>query len=72
MEYPILSKITSPADLKKLEEKDLAPLCEEIRSKIITTVANNGGHLASNLGGVELTVALHRVFLRPRMQYCLM
>ena len=65
MEYPILSKITSPADLKKLEEKDLAPLCEEIRSKIITTVANNGGHLASNLGGVELTVALHRVFSSP-------
>ena len=65
MEYPILSKITSPDDLKKLEEKDLAPLCEEIRAKIITTVSQNGGHLASNLGGVELTVALHRVFSSP-------
>ena len=65
MEYPILSKITSPDDLKKLEEKDLAPLCKEIRAKIITTVSQNGGHLASNLGGVELTVALHRVFSSP-------
>ncbi len=65
MEYPILSKIASPNDLKKLDDKQLIPLCEEIREKIITTVALNGGHLASNLGGVELTVALHRVFSSP-------
>lgn len=66
MDYPVLSKINSPEDLKKLGEKDLQPLCEEIRQKIITTVAQNGGHLASNLGAVELTVALHRVFSSPK------
>ena len=66
MDYPILSKIKSPSDVKNIEKKDLEPLCEEIRQKIITTVANNGGHLASNLGAVELTVALHRVFSSPK------
>lgn len=66
MEYPFLCKINSPEDLKALSEKDLQPLCEEIRQKIITTVAQNGGHLASNLGAVELTVALHRVFSSPK------
>ena len=66
MDYPVLSKINSPEDLKSLSEKDLQPLCEEIRQKIITTVAQNGGHLASNLGAVELTVALHRVFSSPK------
>ncbi len=66
MDYPILSKITGPSDVKNLEKKDLEPLCEEIRQKIITTVAENGGHLASNLGAVELTVALHRVFESPK------
>lgn len=66
MDFPILSKINSPADVKKLDEKDLQPLCEEIRQKIITTVSQNGGHLASNLGAVELTVALHRVFSSPK------
>ena len=58
----ILSKINSPKDLKDLPEDKLEPLCEEIREKIISTVSRNGGHLASNLGVVELTVALHRVF----------
>ncbi len=66
MDYPVLCKINSPEDLKKLSDKDLQPLCEEIRQKIITTVAQNGGHLASNLGAVELTVALHRVFSSPK------
>ena len=63
--FTILSKINSPSDLKKLPEKQLPELCEEIRKKIIKTVAKNGGHLASNLGVVELTVALHRVFDSP-------
>lgn len=61
----ILSKINSPSDLKKVSEKDLPLLCEEIRKRIIETVARNGGHLASNLGIVELTVAIHRVFDSP-------
>ena len=63
--FTILSKINSPQDLKKVPEKKLSELCEEIRKKIIKTVAKNGGHLASNLGVVELTVALHRVFESP-------
>ncbi|MBR4600039.1 MAG: 1-deoxy-D-xylulose-5-phosphate synthase, partial [Treponema sp.] len=61
----MLSKIASPADLKKVPEKELPGLCEEIRKRIIETVAKNGGHLASNLGVVELTIALHRVFDSP-------
>lgn len=62
----ILSKIFSPEDLKKISEKEIPVLCSEIRKKIIETVAKNGGHLASNLGVVELTVALHRSFSSPR------
>lgn len=58
----LLNKIDSPKDLQKLTLPQLNTLCDEIRNKIITTVSNNGGHLASNLGVVELTVALHRVF----------
>ncbi len=65
MDYPILSQIKSPADVNALPKEKLEPLCTEIREKIITTVSKNGGHLASNLGSVELTVALHRVFSSP-------
>lgn len=61
----ILSKINSPSDVKKVPEKELPELCQEIRKKIISTVAKNGGHLASNLGVVELTLAIHRVFDSP-------
>ncbi|MBR0031268.1 MAG: 1-deoxy-D-xylulose-5-phosphate synthase [Treponema sp.] len=61
-----LPKIHSPDDLKKISEKNLPALCDEIRKKIIGTVAKNGGHLASNLGVVELTIALHRVFDSPK------
>ncbi len=66
MDYPFLSKINSPDDVKALSEKELQPLCDEIRAKIIDTVSKNGGHLASNLGAVELTVALHRAFSSPK------
>lgn len=66
MENSILSKIKGPADVKSLPKESLDTLCEEIREKIITTVSLNGGHLASNLGAVELTVALHRVFSSPQ------
>jgi len=57
----ILSNIKNPNDLKKLTIKDLTVLAEEIRREIIDTVAQNGGHLASNLGVVELTLALYYV-----------
>lgn len=65
MEHEILSKIKSPSDLKKLEENKLPLLAEEVRDTIISTVSENGGHLASNLGVVELTIALHKVFNSP-------
>lgn len=61
----LLQNIRSPADLKKIPEKKLPLLAEEIRSRIIEVVGKNGGHLASNLGVVELTIALHRVFNSP-------
>ena len=52
----LLSKIKAPNDVKKLAANELPELCDEIREEIISTVADNGGHLASNLGVVELTV----------------
>lgn len=58
----ILDNIHSSNDIKMLDEAELAPLCAEIRERIVDTVAANGGHLASNLGSVELTVAIHRVY----------
>ena len=60
MDYELLSNIHSPKDLDNI--KDINKLCDEIRHKIIETVSVNGGHLSSNLGVVELTVALHSVF----------
>ena len=60
-----LADIHSPDDVKKLDKKDLPQLCEALRRKMIETVSHNGGHLSSNLGVVELTVALHRVFCTP-------
>ncbi len=65
MEYTLLKQINSPSDLKKLPEKELDPLCGEIRSYLINTISRTGGHLASNLGTVELTVAIHRIFDSP-------
>ena len=62
----ILPSIETPADLKGLDTEQLAELCEEIRSFIVDTVTTTGGHLGSNLGAVELTLALHRVFDSPR------
>ena len=57
-----LSKIHSPYDIKKLDNSQLCALAQEIRQVLISTVSENGGHLASNLGAVELTVALERTF----------
>jgi 1-deoxy-D-xylulose-5-phosphate synthase len=62
----ILHSIETPADVKGLTHDELAELCEEIRTFIVDTVTTTGGHLGSNLGSVELTVALHRVFDSPR------
>lgn len=61
----ILNKVNSPEDIKQLKEKELNQLAGEIREYIIGTVSETGGHLASNLGVVELSLALHRVFNSP-------
>lgn len=61
----LLDKIDSPADLKKFSLPALKELAEELRREIVTTVTHTGGHLASNLGVVELTIALHRIFNSP-------
>lgn len=61
-----LDRIQSPEDIKKLKDSELRILAEEIRLKIVDTVKANGGHLASNLGVIELTIALHKVFDSPR------
>ncbi len=62
----LLDSINSPADLKGLSLPALEKLAAELRHEIVTTVTTTGGHLASNLGVVELTIALHRVFDSPR------
>lgn len=62
----LLDQIESPADLKALPAADLPTLAEEIRSFLVTEVSQTGGHLGPNLGVVELTIALHRVFDSPR------
>ena len=60
-----LAKLSLPEDLKKLSVKQCENLCEQIRDMLISTISNNGGHLASNLGVVELTMAIHRSFSSP-------
>ena len=60
-----LEQIESPADLKRLDRAVLPKVAAEIRELILSTVAKTGGHLASNLGTVELTLALHTVFNSP-------
>lgn len=65
MNDSILESINKPSDVKKLDEKQTDELCREIRRKLIDTVSVTGGHLASNLGVVELTVALHKAFNSP-------
>ena len=63
--YELLEKISNPPDVRALERKQLAELARELRDYLIHSVANTGGHLSSNLGTVELTVALHYVFNTP-------
>ena len=61
-----LDQIETPDILKKLSIAELEDLAGQIREELIATTAKNGGHLASNLGVVELTLALHRVFQMPK------
>ena len=61
-----LDKIEDPGFVKDLPEDELPELCAEIRRMLTDTVSHTGGHLASNLGVVELTVAMHRIFDSPR------
>ena len=64
-DYPFIARIKSPLDVKSLSHEEALVLCREIREFLADTVSKRGGHLASNLGVTELTVALHRVFDSP-------
>jgi len=63
--FKTLDKIDFPADLRKLEKKDLKNVCEDLRNFIINSISENGGHFGASLGVVELTVALHYVYNTP-------
>ncbi len=65
MTYPLLESIHGPSELRQLPRADLARLADELRAFLLESVAKTGGHLSSNLGTVELTVALHYVFNTP-------
>ena len=65
MSYRLLDGINSPSDLRKLNKSEIPELCHEIREFLIDRTEKNGGHLASNLGVVELTLAIHTVFNSP-------
>ncbi len=64
--YPLLETIHSPAEVRKLARAQLRPLADELRAYVLDTVSKTGGHLSSNLGTVELTVALHYVYNTPQ------
>ena len=63
--YPLLGQINSPDDLKKMPASEMPALAQEIREYLVEQIHETGGHLASNLGAVELTLAIHRVFSTP-------
>ena len=63
---PLLQKINSPADIKKLSVHQLDSLAQELREYIVEVVSNNGGHLGAALGSVDLTLALHYCFTTPK------
>jgi len=65
MTYPLLNRIDTPADLRRLSRHELKQLAVELREYLLQSVARTGGHLSSNLGTVELTIALHYVFNTP-------
>ena len=64
--YPLLDTIASPADLRRIDGANLAALARELRAYLLALVGRTGGHLSSNLGTVELTLALHYVYDTPR------
>jgi 1-deoxy-D-xylulose-5-phosphate synthase len=64
-EYPLLAKINFPADLRKLDQKQLTKVSEELRRYLLNSVSKSSGHFASGLGTIELTVALHYVYNTP-------
>ncbi|MEG1366257.1 MAG: 1-deoxy-D-xylulose-5-phosphate synthase N-terminal domain-containing protein, partial [Oscillospiraceae bacterium] len=68
MKTDYLDKINSPDDVKKLDFNELVKLSEEIRTFLIENISKTGGHLSSNLGTIELTIALHKVFSTPKDQ----
>jgi Deoxyxylulose-5-phosphate synthase len=61
----LLDGIRGPDDIKAIREQDLPQLAQEVRNKLIQVLSQTGGHLGPNLGVVELTIALHRVFQHP-------
>jgi 1-deoxy-D-xylulose-5-phosphate synthase len=66
---PLLHGIHSPADIKALNEQDLPQLAQEVRDQLVSVLSQTGGHLGPNLGVVELTIALHRVFTTPKDKF---
>lgn len=68
MDFSILENLTSPKELKSMSDDKLKILSDELREALILNVSNTGGHLASNLGVVELTIAIHKVFSSPEDQ----
>src|ERR1700680_3320927 len=64
-----LDGIHGPADIKALREQDLPQLAQEVRDELIKVLSQTGGHLGPNLGVVELTIALHRVFETPKDRF---
>ncbi len=64
-----LEKVNNPKDVKKLNKKELCLLCDEIRAFLIESVSKTGGHLSSNLGTIELTVAMHSIFSTPEDKF---
>ena len=65
MKHLLLEKIQSPADVRRLSREELEQLALELRDFLLQSVSQTGGHLSSNLGTVELTIALHHVFNTP-------
>ena len=64
--YPLLERVDTPAEVRRLNRGELRQLAQELRAYLLATVSKTGGHLSSNLGTVELTIALHHVFETPR------
>ena len=71
MSYPLLERINAPGEIKNLPASDMPALCEEIRQFLIKSVSETGGHLSSNLGVVELTVACTACWTSRRTSCCL-